>query len=172
MTDAAPRADAGSAVLEYDLDERPETVWRALTTPEIVAEWLGPNTMTHETGRPFEIMLAPEDGGVVACEVLEASPPERLSYAWRVRNGQRPDPIHMEVTFTLTPTARGGTHLRIEHGGPALRQTSRQGSPVMSSARAAPERRPRLSNARPVGLRVSRLRSTAAHRPLRLRQAA
>lgn len=117
MNDAAPPSGPPPLVFECDLDERPETVWRALTTPEIVAEWLGSNTMPPGSNGSFKVWLAPSDGGVVACEILEASPPNRLSYAWRVEAPMAPEGLDSVVTFTLTRNGEGGTHLQIVHRG-------------------------------------------------------
>ncbi len=147
MTDAAPPLDLSSVVVECDLDERPETVWRALTTPEIVAEWLGPNTLSRKGDQSFEVNLAPEEGGTVACEILEASPPERLSYAWRIGDPGEPGSLDSVVTFTLAPNGRGGTHLRIVHSG--LECAGRQPSTLMLAAgRSLRDLRP---HARPGG---------------------
>jgi uncharacterized protein YndB with AHSA1/START domain len=105
-------------VLECSLDASPARVWRALTTPEILAEWLGPNTMKPEAGERFTLDVAPEEGGTIACEVLEAEPPRRLSYTWRsdVKDmaGQTLD---SRVTFELTPLHEGRTLLRVVHSG-------------------------------------------------------
>ncbi|QFU15771.1 SRPBCC family protein [Microvirga thermotolerans] len=114
MTEAARTdAEARSVVLECHLDESPETVWRALTVPEIVAEWLGPNTLRPEPGASFTIDLDPGSGGAIACEVLEVVPLERLSYSWRsCGDGPAVDTV---VTFELERTEEAGTNLRIVH---------------------------------------------------------
>lgn len=102
-------------IVECDLDQQPETVWRVLTVPELVSEWLGPNTMQPGTHEPFEVHLAPEEGGSVACTVLEAVPCKRLSYNW-ISLGLDPDEQNNSVvTFELTRTATNGTRLRIVH---------------------------------------------------------
>ncbi|HEV2560391.1 MAG TPA: SRPBCC domain-containing protein [Microvirga sp.] len=132
MTDAAPSPDLSSVAVECDLDERPDMVWRALTTPEIVAEWLGPNTLSRDGDPSFEVRLAPEEGGTVACTILEAIPPERLSYTWRIGDPQEPGTIDSVVTFTLTPNRSGGTHLRIVHHG--LERAARQPPMLMLAA--------------------------------------
>ncbi len=102
----------GTVVVACDLDAPPATVWRALTTPEIVAEWLGASDIRPEPGRPFGLDLPADAGGRVTGEVLEAVPLERLSMAWRSAepDGTAPD---SHVTFELTPRPEGGTHLRI-----------------------------------------------------------
>ncbi|WP_395383190.1 SRPBCC domain-containing protein [Mesorhizobium sp. UC22_110] len=57
-------------VVECDLPEAPEKVWRALTEPEIVAAWLLPNDIRSETGQRFSLGAE----GRIACTVLEAEP--------------------------------------------------------------------------------------------------
>ncbi len=90
--------DSPDAVItECDLPEAPEKVWKALTVPELLAAWL------------------PE---VVECEILAAEPDRLLCYRWRAA-GQDRDPagrvLDSVVTFELTGTATGGTHLRVDH---------------------------------------------------------
>jgi uncharacterized protein YndB with AHSA1/START domain len=112
MTDVA--ADKDDIVLDYDLDEAPERVWRALTQPELVAEWLGPNDIKPEVGKRF--VLEPRPDKAVECEVVEADPERRLSYRWREADetGRLVDSV---VTFEVTPTPLGGSHLRLVHSG-------------------------------------------------------
>jgi uncharacterized protein YndB with AHSA1/START domain len=104
-----------AVIVECDLDQQPETVWRALTVPELVSEWLGPNTLGSGTHEPFEVQLAPEEGGSVACRVLEAVPCERLSYSWISPGRDLVEQNNSVVTFELTRTATNGTRLRILH---------------------------------------------------------
>ena len=93
----APTQDPESLTLEYDLDEAPEKVWRALTDPALVAAWLEPPTNT-----------------TVEREILEAEPERRLSYSWReTPEGGRP--LDSIVTFEITPQPGGGSHLRLVH---------------------------------------------------------
>jgi uncharacterized protein YndB with AHSA1/START domain len=101
-------------VLDYDLDAAPEKVWRALTEPDLVAAWLGPNDIAPEVGHGFALEPAPDKP--VDCEILEAEPPRRLSYRWREADagGHVTESI---VTFEVTPTPLGGCHLRLVHSG-------------------------------------------------------
>ena len=43
-------ADKRSIAFECDLPEAPDKVWRALTTPEIVSEWLLPTDLRPQAG--------------------------------------------------------------------------------------------------------------------------
>jgi uncharacterized protein YndB with AHSA1/START domain len=81
----------------------PERVWRALTSPEALSEWLMPNDFEPRVGHNFNFRAKPGAGwdGVVNCEVLEVDEPRRLSYSWRNNF------IDTVLTFTLEPTAEG-----------------------------------------------------------------
>jgi uncharacterized protein YndB with AHSA1/START domain len=92
----------------------PERVWRALTDPQALAEWLMPNDFQPRVGHKFQFRAAPRGGwrGIVDCEVLEVDPPRRLSYLWQGDPKDRPT----VVTWILEPTPEG-TRLRLEHTG-------------------------------------------------------
>jgi uncharacterized protein YndB with AHSA1/START domain len=140
-----PDADA-TATVEHDctLEAAPETVWRALTTPEILADWLGATDLSPEPGARFTVEAGPEAGGRVACEILEAVPHERLSYAWRVPGVSGRD-VDSTVTFELAPAGEGRTHLRVVHRGlPAARRAPTR----MGPARALAQLRPPAPHAR------------------------
>ncbi len=112
MSDVA--ADIEDIVLDYDLDEAPEKVWRALTRPELVAEWLGPSDIAPQVGRRFA--LEPTPNKPVDCEVIEAEPERKLSYRWREAD-EGGALVDSTVTFEVTPTPLGGSHLRLVHSG-------------------------------------------------------
>jgi uncharacterized protein YndB with AHSA1/START domain len=91
-------------VVECDLDEPPEKVWRALTTPELVDAWLAP----AEVGADYEM--------------VESDPGKRVS--WRWTEGE--PPRESTVTFVVGRTAEGGSHLRLVHSAPAKAATRMQ----------------------------------------------
>jgi uncharacterized protein YndB with AHSA1/START domain len=101
-------------VLDYDLDAAPDKVWRAITQPELVAAWLGPNNIAPEVGRRFVVEPTPDKP--VDCEVLESEPDRRLSYRWREAD-ELGRVVDSTVIFEVTPTPRGGSHLRLVHSG-------------------------------------------------------
>jgi uncharacterized protein YndB with AHSA1/START domain len=105
--------DSESVVVDCDLDQPPEKVWRALTQPELMAAWLAQGDIRPEVGHRFE--LKPE-AGPVECEVLKADPGRELRLAWRERD-EDGEMVESEVTFVLTPTINGGTRLRLVHDG-------------------------------------------------------
>ncbi len=95
--------------LEFDLPHAPQKVWRALTDPVLLAEWLLPVLdFKPESGAAFTFKTQPYPGwdGAVNCRILEIEPHRKLSYTWGVPF------LDTVVTFTLTP-ARGGTGTRL-----------------------------------------------------------
>ena len=101
-----------SVVIEKMFAHPPEKLWRALTEPALLTEWLLRNNFLPELDREFQFRNEPVGGwdGVVACKVLEVCPLQRLIYSWRALG------LESRVEFTLTPTD-GGTRLRMEHSG-------------------------------------------------------
>jgi uncharacterized protein YndB with AHSA1/START domain len=119
MTKAA--TDTLSVVVERDIPFPAEKIWRALTQPHLIEEWLMKNDFKPVVGHSFN--LRGEWGGVLDCEVLAVEPNKTLSYTW---NHTHEDPaynLQSVVTFTLTPSSTG-THLRMEQAGfaPTQRQ--------------------------------------------------
>lgn len=103
-----------SVVIEREFPHPPERIWRALTEPHLIEEWLMNNDFRPEVGHSFQ--LRGDWGGVLECEVLAVEPHERLSYTWIHANDDPAFSLESVVTFTLTPTATG-THLRMEQVG-------------------------------------------------------
>ena len=112
-------ADTRSIVVERTIPHPPEKVWRALTQPELVSEWLMKTDLQPVVGHRFNFRSQPVNGwnGVTDCEVLEAEPPRRLVYSWNASGEQAATGIKSIVTWTLTPAPGGGTHLHMEHAG-------------------------------------------------------
>lgn len=107
-------ADTRTVVIERDIAHPPEKLWRALTQPHLMEEWLMKNDFAPTVGHKFN--LRGEWGGVLDCEVLEIAPLETLSYSWDYRHEDPAYNLRSVVTFTLTKTA-AGTHLRVEQAG-------------------------------------------------------
>jgi len=107
-------AAARTVVIERDIAHPPEKLWRALTQPHLMDEWLMKNDFKPDVGHKFN--LRGEWGGVLDCEVLEVEPPETLSYSWDYKHEDPAYNLRSVVTFTLTKTATG-THLRVEQTG-------------------------------------------------------
>ncbi|MBR0831185.1 SRPBCC domain-containing protein [Bradyrhizobium manausense] len=103
-----------SVVVEREIPHPPEKLWRALTQPHLIEEWLMKNDFKPQVGHRFN--LRGEWGGVLDCEVLTIEPQKTLSYTWNFAHEDAAFDLRSVVTFTLTPTGRG-THLRMEQVG-------------------------------------------------------
>jgi uncharacterized protein YndB with AHSA1/START domain len=111
-TTAPSQTDAIS--FEFDLHHAPEKVWRALTDPVLLTEWLLPVVdMKLEPGSAFTLKTQPQPGwdGSVNCRLLEIEAHKKISYTWVVG-----DFLDTVVTFTLTPTP-SGTRLSLVQSG-------------------------------------------------------
>ncbi len=98
----------------------PDTVWHAVTDPELVARW----TVTGQGGRPvgftpivgsrFQFVAKPVPGwrGIVDCEILEVDEPRALRYTWRGEENGKPT----FVSYRIEPRL-GGTRFTFEHNG-------------------------------------------------------
>ncbi|MDW6023669.1 SRPBCC domain-containing protein [Mesorhizobium sp. BAC0120] len=104
--------ESRSIAFECDLPEPPDKVWRALTTPEFVSEWLLPTDLVPEAGEKFAFRDSPETE--IECEVLSVEPQRSISFGWRDAEARR-NRLNSTVTFEIAGTDRGGTHLRIVH---------------------------------------------------------
>lgn len=105
MTDSTP--ETRSVVVERELPFPPEKVWRALTQPHLIEEWLMKSDFMPVVGHNFSFRA---DWGSVDGQVVTVKPNSTLSYTWAAHG------IETVVTWTLTPTATG-THLRMEQRG-------------------------------------------------------
>jgi uncharacterized protein YndB with AHSA1/START domain len=97
---------------EYVYPHTIERVWRALTDPAAIAQWLMQNDFEPTVGHKFQFHTKPGPGfsGIVNCEVLAVDAPNRLSYSWK--GGA----LETVVTFTLESVPQG-TRVRLEHTG-------------------------------------------------------
>ena len=96
-----------SVVVEREFPYPPEKLWRALTQPHLIEEWLMKNNFKPVVGHRFDLRA---DWRSVGCEVLTVEPNKTLSYTWGDSH------LKSVVTWTLTPTS-AGTHLRMEQVG-------------------------------------------------------
>ena len=93
MTREMPTAPQTGLELEYDLDEPPQKVWRAISIPAFREHWL-----------PREALADPE--------AIAETPGREVRY--RLREDHPPF-LESTVTFTISPNDRGGTSLRVIH---------------------------------------------------------
>jgi uncharacterized protein YndB with AHSA1/START domain len=112
MTEAA--AETRSVVIEREFAFPAERIWRALTQPHLIEEWLMKNDFAPAVGHRFN--LRGDWGGAIDCEVLVVEPNKELSYTWNFKHDDAAFNLESVVTFTLTPTGTG-TRLRMEQVG-------------------------------------------------------
>jgi uncharacterized protein YndB with AHSA1/START domain len=114
LVDTTEQGQTETISFDFDLHHAPEKVWRALTDPELLAEWLLPvigfklepdAAFTFKTPQQY-----PGWDGTVNCKMLVIEPLKKLSYTWTVPF------LDTVVTFTLTPTA-SGTRLSLVQTG-------------------------------------------------------
>ena len=107
-------SETRSVVVEREMPYPPERLWRALTQPHLIEEWLMKNDFQLQVGHQFK--LRGDWGGVLDCEVLAVEPNRTLSYTWDFANDDPAFDLKSVVTFTLEPTPTG-TRLRMEQSG-------------------------------------------------------
>jgi uncharacterized protein YndB with AHSA1/START domain len=107
-----PSTERRSVVVEREFPYPPEKLWRALTQPHLLEEWLMKNDFVPVVGHRFNLRRTPKPdlNIVVDCEVLVVEPNKTLSYTWNAFD------LEGVVTWTLTPTSTG-THLRVVQSG-------------------------------------------------------
>ena len=111
--DTTAPSQSESISFEFDLPHAPEKVWRALSDPVLLSQWLLPVVgLELEPGAAFTFTAPPQPGwdGQVSCRFLEIEPRRRLSYTWVVGG------MDTVVTFTLAPSA-SGTRLSLVQSG-------------------------------------------------------
>jgi uncharacterized protein YndB with AHSA1/START domain len=106
-------------VMERDFAHAPDKLWRAITQPHLIAEWLMPNDFVAEPGHRFTLQSQAFPGwsGRIDCEVQEIEPGRQLSYSWNTGGGEEAMPrFESVVTLTIEPVG-SGTRLRMEQTG-------------------------------------------------------
>jgi uncharacterized protein YndB with AHSA1/START domain len=102
-----PPTETLSVVVERELPYPPDRIWRALTQPHLIEEWLMKNDFQPVVDHRFNLRA---DWGAVACQVLAVEPNKTLAYTWAAYG------LESVVTWTLIPTGTG-TRLRMEQSG-------------------------------------------------------
>jgi uncharacterized protein YndB with AHSA1/START domain len=123
MNATAVKSDTQDIVVDEVFPHEPETIWKTLTTGELMMRWLPMPLEGFEpvTGKQFTFQTTPAGAwdGVIHCQVLEVTPNERLAYAWKgghesnIGYGSRLDTV---VTWILS-RVDNGTRLRLIHSG-------------------------------------------------------
>jgi uncharacterized protein YndB with AHSA1/START domain len=122
VSDIAVKPHTRSIVVDEVFPHKPEILWKAITTGELMARWImEPTGFEPVVGNQFTYRTTPAGkwDGLIRCRVLDVIPNERFSYAWtggdesNVGYGSKLDTV---VTFTLTKV-QTGTRLHVEHAG-------------------------------------------------------
>lgn len=126
-----------SLTLVRRIAARPSVVFDALTAPEAIRQWWGPDAgpvLLAETdlriGGRFRVRFRMLDGSEheSSGEYLEIDPPHRLAMSWRWLTGGGDDG-ESRVEISLRPVA-GGTELTFTHArlsSAAARESHREG---------------------------------------------
>ncbi|ONI69464.1 ATPase [Kribbella sp. ALI-6-A] len=95
----------------------PGKVWRALTEPELIAQWLMPGDFRLQVGHRYTMQSRPVAAsgfsGLVEAEVLAFETEKLLRLGWRDAAGGDAD---WTITWTLQPEGHG-TRLFLLHEG-------------------------------------------------------
>ncbi|MBY5446442.1 SRPBCC domain-containing protein [Rhizobium leguminosarum] len=122
MSDTALKPDTQEIVVDEVFPHRPETLWKTLTTADLMGRWLMmPAGFEPVEGKRFTYQTTPAGAwdGTIHCQVLEVKPNKRLSYAWKgghKGNAGYGSPLDTVVTFILSEV-EAGTRLRLIHSG-------------------------------------------------------
>ena len=122
MTQAALKPATQDIVVDEVFPHAPETIWKALTTGELIARWLMPaEGFEAVVGNRFTYKTTPagEWDGTIHCEILEVVPNRRLVYSWKgghEANAGYGSRLETVVAWTLARTAEG-TRVRVVHSG-------------------------------------------------------
>lgn len=100
-------AETQSIVVEREFPHPVEKLWRALTQPHLIEQWLMKTDFAPVVGSRFE---AHAGWGSVACEVKAVEPHKTLTYTWDTKD------LTSVITWTLTPTGKGA-RLRMQQSG-------------------------------------------------------
>ncbi|WP_432489614.1 SRPBCC family protein [Kineococcus sp. SYSU DK018] len=110
--------DLRSICVDQYFPHPPTKLWRALTSPDLMAQWLMPNDFEPVVGHRFSFRARPVPrtgfSGAITCQVLEVDPPRRLKISWA--DAADDSAVATEVCWTLQAEGRG-TRLLLEHSG-------------------------------------------------------
>lgn len=87
MTDVTSKTDDQEIVVDEVFPHSPETIWKALTTADLMGRWLmAPTGFEPVEGRRFTYQTKPAGAwdGTIHCKVLEVKPNEALPMPGRV----------------------------------------------------------------------------------------
>lgn len=109
-------SDDDRIVYECELDAPPETVFRAVSVPEFLTEWIG-----FPPGGAGGEDAGADSREAASYEIEETTPPSRVRLRWRDRDADLPD---SRVTIELSPAPEGRTFFRLTHDAAEIRHVA------------------------------------------------
>ncbi|TDD15892.1 SRPBCC family protein [Nonomuraea diastatica] len=112
--------DLTAVRVDQFLAHPPVKVWRALTEPELIAQWLMPGDFRLEVGHRYTMQAKAMPGtgfsGAIQAEVLAFECERMLRIGWRDADPDNPNGADWTITWTLKSEGRG-TRLFLAHEG-------------------------------------------------------
>ena len=104
--------------IRRDFEASPDRLWRALTRPEDLVQWLAPGTITLAVGGAAQLDFG--DSGIIIDSLVTAvTPGQRLEYGWN-GPGETPRPLCWEIS-----PIDGGARLTLSLSLPASEDAGR-----------------------------------------------
>ena len=94
--------------VEQYIAHSPAQVWRALSTPDLIAKWWAPGDIQPIVGHRFSLDMGA--WGKQPCEVTAVDAERLLAYAYGIGM------LNTRITWRLTPEG-AGTRLSLDHDG-------------------------------------------------------
>jgi uncharacterized protein YndB with AHSA1/START domain len=96
-----------------EIDARSDEVFDFLVTEDGMTAWMGQHAeLDPSVGGAFAVDIA---GYAVRGQYLELDRPNRVVFSWGMAGNPALPPGTSKVSFTLTPTLRGGTRVDLLH---------------------------------------------------------
>ncbi|MBH0776472.1 SRPBCC family protein [Nocardia bovistercoris] len=112
---ADPQLNPAAVELGTFFQQPPDTVWRALTEPDLLARWLlRPSGFAAVVGTNFRFTTPDSPADEIACEVLAVEPCTQLTYSWVYSRAEHP--AEWIVEWTIRAQGRGTRLLLTQTG--------------------------------------------------------
>ncbi|WP_433658960.1 SRPBCC family protein [Nocardia sp. CA-128927] len=112
---ADPQLNPAAIELGTFFPQPPTTIWRALTDPDLLEQWLfRPTGFTPTPGTHFQFTTPAAPINEVTCEVLTAHPYKQLTYTWLYPHSDHP--TRWIVDWNLQPQGHGTRLLLTQTG--------------------------------------------------------
>lgn len=118
--DGPDEDDLTTIKVDHFLPHPPAKVWRALTEPELIAQWMMPGDFRLEVGHCYTMTAVPRPNtnfsGTIRAEVLAFDHERMLSVRWQDAVESQGNTVDWTITWTLEPEGRG-TRIFLVHSG-------------------------------------------------------